>query len=98
MYLLTSNRKYKLRVDLEDFDGQKRYAEYSTFSISSSADLYRLKVAVYSGDAGRLYVTQVMHVIQQYTLSYGIIIRYDRPTRDSGIQGRSQKDISGLAI
>ena len=56
LYLLTSNHKYKLRVDMEDFDGQKRYAEYSTFSISSSADRYRLKVSGYTGDAGKLCI------------------------------------------
>jgi len=52
LYMLTSNGKYKLRIDMEDFDGQKRYAEYSTFSISSYADRYRLNVAGYSGNAG----------------------------------------------
>lgn len=29
--LLTTNRKYKLRIELEDFVGEKRWAEYSTF-------------------------------------------------------------------
>lgn len=64
LHVLTSNRKYKLRIDLEDFDGQKRYAQYSTFSISSSADGYRLNVDGYSGNAGRLYVTKEVRVIQ----------------------------------
>jgi ficolin len=52
LYLLTSNGKYKLRIDMEDFDGQKRYAEYSSFSISSSADKYRLTASGYTGNAG----------------------------------------------
>jgi ficolin len=52
LYLLTSNGKYKLRIDMEDFEGNKRYAEYSTFSISSSADNYRLTVSGYTGNAG----------------------------------------------
>lgn len=52
LYVLTNTFKYKLRIDLEDFDGQKRYAEYSSFRIASSTDNYRLNVSGYSGDAG----------------------------------------------
>lgn len=53
LYLLTSKRNYKLRIDLEDFEGAKRHAEYTRFSISSSADNYKLAVSGYSGDAGK---------------------------------------------
>lgn len=52
LYWLTSTRRYKLRVELEDFEGETRYAEYTTFSINSAADNYRLTVDGYSGDAG----------------------------------------------
>lgn len=38
--LLTSKQRYKLRVDLEDFEGRKRYAEYQIFAIGSSAYNY----------------------------------------------------------
>jgi hypothetical protein len=51
LYLLTSNGNYKLRIDMEDFEGNKRYAEYSTFSITSSADKYRLTATGYTGNA-----------------------------------------------
>ncbi len=53
MYEILSIGEYELRVDLEDFDGVKRYAEYSTFNISSEADNYRLTAIGYTGDAGR---------------------------------------------
>ena len=46
------NRKYKLRIELEDFTGQKRYAEYTTFSVRPATDNYRLTVGGYSGNAG----------------------------------------------
>jgi len=46
------NRKYKLRVELEDFEGEKRYAEYSIFSVKSGTDKYRLTVGGYTGNAG----------------------------------------------
>ena len=41
-----------LRVDLEDFDGNTRYANYSTFKVLDSSRKYQLNVAGYSGDAG----------------------------------------------
>src|SRR5688572_814177 len=50
--LLTMNKKYKLRIELEDFLGGKSWAEYSTFSVKPSTDKYRLTVAGYSGNAG----------------------------------------------
>ena len=53
LYLLTSKRKYKLRIDLEDFEGNKRFALYETFSISSSTYNYTLEVGGYSGNAGK---------------------------------------------
>jgi ficolin len=50
--LLTSEHPQQLRVDLEDFEGQTRFAKYSNFSVAPSYDLYRLKVSGYSGNAG----------------------------------------------
>ncbi|MCL4146479.1 UNVERIFIED_CONTAM: hypothetical protein GTU68_033945 [Idotea baltica] len=42
----------ELRVDLEDFDGEKRWAKYELFHIDDSAGKYRLKLGNYTGDAG----------------------------------------------
>ena len=52
---LTSSKKYKLRVDIWDWDGQKFYAEYNTFKVGSAADKYRLHVRGYGGNAGMCY-------------------------------------------
>ncbi|XP_026108446.1 microfibril-associated glycoprotein 4-like [Carassius auratus] len=53
MYQLTSNRKYMLRVDLEDFNGRKGYAVYSSFSVGPEADGYKLQVSGFKdGGAG----------------------------------------------
>ena len=46
------HRQYELRVEMEDFDGEKRYAAYDTFRISPECDGYRLLVENYTGDAG----------------------------------------------
>lgn len=52
LHLLTSMKKYRLRVDLEDFDGKYRYADYSVFNIGSSTDKYELTVNSFTGNAG----------------------------------------------
>ena len=43
---------YTLRVDLEDFDNETRYAKYSTFNIGDNTTDYTITVGGYSGDAG----------------------------------------------
>ncbi|CAF3211003.1 unnamed protein product [Rotaria socialis] len=51
--ILTNQDSYRLRVDLEDFEAQKRFAEYSSFQVSNEADKYRLMFGSYlKGDAG----------------------------------------------
>ena len=41
-----------LRIEMEDWDGNKYFAEYDSFSISSEKDNYRLHVSGYHGNAG----------------------------------------------
>ena len=43
---------YELKVELEDWDGNTRYALYSTFEIGDRTENYKLTIAGYSGDAG----------------------------------------------
>uniref|UniRef100_A0A671NB10 Microfibril associated protein 4 n=1 Tax=Sinocyclocheilus anshuiensis TaxID=1608454 RepID=A0A671NB10_9TELE len=50
---MNSVYEYKLRVDLEDFEGQKAYALYKSFSVDSEADGYKLHVSGFvDGGAG----------------------------------------------
>ena len=44
--------KYELRIDLEDWDGETRYAQYSLFDIGGPEDNYKLAVYGYTGNAG----------------------------------------------
>ena len=46
---MTSQGSYRLRVDLEDFEGNTRYAEYDSFYLADEADKYRLNIGAYSG-------------------------------------------------
>ena len=41
-----------LRVELEDFEGNKRFAKYATFQVQDNSTNYQLNVLGYSGDAG----------------------------------------------
>lgn len=41
-----------LRIDMEDWEGKTRYAEYNFFTLSNEMNSYRLFVANYSGNAG----------------------------------------------
>ena len=50
--MLTNNDEYMLRVELEDFEGNKRYAQYSSFRLHSENENYRLEIDGYEGTAG----------------------------------------------
>ncbi|XP_078702578.1 scavenger receptor cysteine-rich domain-containing group B protein-like [Branchiostoma floridae x Branchiostoma belcheri] len=52
IHLLTNQKNYRLRVDMQDWEGQTRYAEFSSFRVSGESDQYRLRISGYSGDAG----------------------------------------------
>ncbi|KAM4597642.1 angiopoietin-related protein 7-like [Polymixia lowei] len=41
-----------LRIELEDWEGETRYAEYGFFSVSNELNSYKLLLANYSGNAG----------------------------------------------
>ena len=49
LHRLTSSGKYKLRVDLEDFEGSTSYAEYDLFEVASEGEKYKLSVGSYTG-------------------------------------------------
>ena len=52
LHRLTSDDDVMLRVDLEDFDGNITYAEYTKFKVADEGDKYRLLIGGYSGTAG----------------------------------------------
>ncbi|XP_028390980.1 ryncolin-1-like [Dendronephthya gigantea] len=52
IHRLSKSSQNVLRVDLMDFNGTERYAEYGTFSVADESDKYRLNIGNYSGDAG----------------------------------------------
>ncbi|XP_053383824.1 fibrinogen-like protein A [Mercenaria mercenaria] len=52
IWRLTNGGHYKLRVDLVDQNGDRGYAEYSSFSIGDESSKYTLSISGHSGTAG----------------------------------------------
>ena len=50
MNRLTSHIKNKLRVELEDLNGNSAYAEYDFFAVSNESYKYKLGLGMYSGN------------------------------------------------
>ena len=52
IHRLTTAANTTLRVDLADFEGEKQYANYTTFRVLDSSRKYQLNITGYSGTAG----------------------------------------------
>ena len=52
MYWLTRYNSESLKIDMEDFDGNKVSVIYKFFAVGSSEDMYRLRAEDFEGDAG----------------------------------------------
>ena len=55
---MTEHNPYILRIELEDFENETRYAEYQSFTVADAESKYRLDINGNSGDAGlfKLYI------------------------------------------
>lgn len=53
IHLLTTGTKQELRIDLQKSSGDKAYAKYSTFTVGSESQKYKLTVDGFSGTAGK---------------------------------------------
>ncbi|XP_066295611.1 fibrinogen-like protein 1 [Branchiostoma lanceolatum] len=58
IYLLTNQDRYKLRIEMEDWNNNAAYAEYDHFLIEDESDRYRLRVGNYNGTAGNALVNK----------------------------------------
>uniref|UniRef100_A0A3B3IEK3 Fibrinogen C-terminal domain-containing protein n=1 Tax=Oryzias latipes TaxID=8090 RepID=A0A3B3IEK3_ORYLA len=61
LFQLCLRKKYELLVDMEDFEGNKAYARYSSFSIGPEDEGYKLEVTGFTdggaGSDGRKFTT-----------------------------------------
>ncbi|XP_029376198.1 angiopoietin-2a isoform X2 [Echeneis naucrates] len=51
---LTTQQSYKLRIQLNDWEGNSGYSQYDQFSLDSEAQNYRIHLKGYSGTAGKI--------------------------------------------
>ena len=54
IHTLISQGSYKLRIDIEDFPGDARYAVYDVFMVGDEASQYLLDIDGYSGNASKM--------------------------------------------
>ena len=60
IHMLTSGKRQRLRIDLEDWEGNTAYAEYDNFKVESEHEKYRLSsLGNYTGTAGRYGMNNV---------------------------------------
>uniref|UniRef100_A0A673BHN8 Fibrinogen-like protein 1 n=1 Tax=Sphaeramia orbicularis TaxID=375764 RepID=A0A673BHN8_9TELE len=53
LHRITSQGAYDLRIAMEDFEGNQRYAEYKNFKVDDEkVNVYQMHVGEYSGNAG----------------------------------------------
>lgn len=81
LHHMTKGKTFELRVDMEDFEGNKVYSNYSSFRIGSESNGYVLEVSDFrDGGAGELQHTAVIHWGQSVTVPYSIHVCPDRKT------------------
>lgn len=47
LYLLTSQKNYELRIELEDFANQEVHVKYKKFAVGNPTEKYQLRVSGY---------------------------------------------------
>ena len=52
LHRLTASANMVFRIDMEDYEGHRRFAEYTTFSVADESDNYRVTIDGYRGIAG----------------------------------------------
>ena len=53
LHFLSSQKKYRLRIDMWDWEGERSFAEYNHFKVKSEIDKYALNVKLQRGNAGK---------------------------------------------
>ena len=51
LHRVTASANMMVRTDMEDYEGDQRFAEYTTFSATDDGDNYRVTIDVYRGTA-----------------------------------------------
>ena len=71
MHRLTKEGRNRIRVDLEDIEGNTAYAEYDLFAVASERAKYQLSLGIYSGEGMKL---NYMEPVTTATLKFPIFL------------------------
>ena len=52
VHRLTESASMVFRIDMEDYEGDRRFAEYTTFVVADESDNYQVTIDGYRGTAG----------------------------------------------
>ena len=52
LHRLTESASMVFRIDMEDYEGDRRFAKYMTFAVADESDNYRVTIDGYRGTAG----------------------------------------------
>ena len=69
IHRLTAAKPSTLRVELEDWNGNREYAKYGKFNVGDEQTNYRLEVGSYSGTAGDSLLTGSHGIVNNMTFS-----------------------------
>ena len=62
LHLMTADTRQRLRVDLADWEGNTKYAEYDNFTVGSAQEKYKLaSLGTYHGTARQYDVKHLVH-------------------------------------
>ena len=52
LHRLTASASMVFRIDMEDYEGDRRFAKYTTFTVAGESDNYRVTIDGYRGTGG----------------------------------------------
>ena len=90
IHSLTSKGKHDLRIELEAFDGETRFAEYSGFSIDAESEKYTLRIDQYlTSSTLSKYRYQNVSLNDQHILTHFTSRNYVAQSDDSKVLSES---------
>ncbi|XP_067841986.1 fibrinogen like 1B isoform X2 [Heptranchias perlo] len=87
--------KYIIKIDLTDWNGEKRYATYEKFSISDEKDKYRLTFGSYGGNAGDALSGGLIPQVQWSASHNGMQFSTPDQDNDRYLQGNCARENKG---
>ncbi|VDI01116.1 Hypothetical predicted protein [Mytilus galloprovincialis] len=93
LHQMLSSNNYKLRINLEDWNGETKFAEYDAFVVGSEETNYILTISGYSGDAGDSIINPPSGSLHEL---YGMAFStFDRENDESPFYNAAEEKRSG---